>query len=112
MSEREVRDNPAEQRFEVLVDGEVAGFSKYQLFGADVAVTHTEIDDRFEGQGLGSALVRGLLDALRERDAGAAVLPVRQGLHPAPPGVRRPGARGQAREVRAPGLTGPSQFAG
>jgi uncharacterized protein len=73
MSEREVRDDPADQRFEVLVDGEVAGFSKYQLFGADYAFTHTEIDPRFEGQGLGSALVKGLLDAMRER--GAQVLP-------------------------------------
>jgi predicted GNAT family acetyltransferase len=73
MSEREVRDNPAEQRFEILVDGTVAGFSKYQLFGADVAFTHTEIDPAYEGQGLGSALVRGLLDEMRER--GAQVLP-------------------------------------
>ena len=73
MSEREVRDNPGEQRFEVLVDGTVAGFSKYQLFGADYAFTHTEIDERYEGQGLGSALVRGLLDAMRER--GVQVLP-------------------------------------
>jgi uncharacterized protein len=73
MSEREVRDNPAEQRFEVLVDGEVAGFSKYQLMGADYAFTHTEVDDRYEGQGLGSALVRGLLDDMRER--GTQVLP-------------------------------------
>jgi predicted GNAT family acetyltransferase len=73
MSEREVRENAADQRFEILLDGEVAGFSRYQLFGADYAFTHTEIDERFEGQGLGSALVTGLLDAMRER--GAKVLP-------------------------------------
>ena len=73
MSEREVRDDPAEQRFEILVSGEPAGFSKYQLMGEDYAFTHTEIDERFEGQGLGSALVRGVLDEMRER--GARVLP-------------------------------------
>jgi predicted GNAT family acetyltransferase len=73
MSGREVRDNPAEQRFEVLVDGRVAGFARYQLMGEDYAFTHTEIDDAYEGQGLGSALVRGLLETTRDR--GAAVLP-------------------------------------
>jgi predicted GNAT family acetyltransferase len=38
-----------------------------------VAFIHTEIDSRFEGQGLGSALVAGVLD--EARSAGVAVLP-------------------------------------
>ena len=73
MTERVVRDNEAGQRFEIWVDGELAGFSRYQPQGPGYALTHTEIDDRFEGQGLGSALVRSVLDTLRE--AGAKVLP-------------------------------------
>jgi predicted GNAT family acetyltransferase len=73
MSERVVRDNEAEQRFEIWSDGQLAGFARYQPMGADYAFTHTEIDDRFEGQGLGSVLVRSVLDTMRE--AGAHVLP-------------------------------------
>jgi hypothetical protein len=35
---------------------------------------HTEIDPSFEGQGIGSALVRGALDV--ERAAGTAIVPL------------------------------------
>jgi uncharacterized protein len=73
MSDQAVRDNPAEQRYEIWVDGEPAGFARYQRMGDDLALTHTEIDVRFEGQGLGSALARSILDSLRE--AGTKVLP-------------------------------------
>jgi predicted GNAT family acetyltransferase len=73
MTERVVRDDDAGQRFEILVDGELAGFARYQRQGEAYAFTHTEIDDRFEGQGLGSALVRSVLETARE--AGAPVLP-------------------------------------
>jgi predicted GNAT family acetyltransferase len=73
MSDQAVRDNAEAQHFEILVDGEPAGFAKYQWFGDELAITHTEIDDRFEGQGLGSALARSVLDSLRE--AGTKVLP-------------------------------------
>lgn len=73
MSERVVRDNEAEQRFEIWVDGELAGFARYQPQGAAYGFTHTEIDDRYEGQGLGSALVRSMLDTVRE--GGAQVFP-------------------------------------
>jgi len=38
-----------------------------------IVFTHTEIDDAFEGQGLGSTLVRAALDAARTR--GLAVRP-------------------------------------
>lgn len=60
-------------RFEVLVDGEAAGFVAYRRNGSTISFTHTEIDERFEGRGLGSVLVRGALDAARAE--GAAVLP-------------------------------------
>ena len=73
MSERVVRDNEAGQRFEIWVDGELAGFARYQPQGSDYAFTHTEIDDRFEGQGLASTLARSVLDTMRE--AGAHILP-------------------------------------
>ncbi len=68
-----VVDNPESSRFEVLVDGEVAGFAEYRRTRASVAFTHTVVQPRFEGRGLGSVLARGALDATRE--AGAPVLP-------------------------------------
>ncbi|HEX7186758.1 MAG TPA: GNAT family N-acetyltransferase [Actinomycetes bacterium] len=69
----EVRDAPARHRFEILVDGQVAGFARYQLEGGSVAFVHTEVDDAYEGKGLGSLLVRAALQQVAER--GAAVLP-------------------------------------
>ena len=68
-----VTDNADEQRYEVLVDGEAAGFAQYRLRPGALAFTHTEVEDRFEGQGLGGRLVAFALDDARER--GLAVLP-------------------------------------
>jgi predicted GNAT family acetyltransferase len=68
-----VVDNPAASRYQILVDGEVAGFADYQRRGSTISFTHTVIDPSFEGRGLGSILARSALDAAR--DAGMAVLP-------------------------------------
>ena len=58
--------NASETRYEVSVDGEPAGFAAYTLEGDDVVVlTHTEVNDRLEGQGVGSALARAALDDIR-----------------------------------------------
>ena len=72
-TEPKVVDKPEASRFEVLVDGEVAGFAEYRRTKSSVAFTHTVIDPAFEGRGLGSVLARGALDATRE--AGVPVLP-------------------------------------
>ena len=63
----EVTDNPDKARFEIIVDGELAGFVLYHLRGNEIAFTHTETDDRFRGHGLGSRLVRASLDDARAR---------------------------------------------
>jgi uncharacterized protein len=65
--ELQVTDNPAESRFEIRADGELAGFVQYHLRGRQIAFIHTETDDRFRGHGLASQLVREALDAARER---------------------------------------------
>lgn len=72
-SEPQVADNPEASRFEITVDGALAGFAEYRLNGPGISFTHTEIDPAFGGRGLGSTLVKAALDAAR--DAGLSVLP-------------------------------------
>ena len=71
MSDVEVRDNPAENRYEAWLGDELAGVAVYGLSEHAIVFQHTEVDDRFEGHGVGSALARGALDDVRakgERD--------------------------------------------
>ncbi len=68
-----VRNEPEQSRYAVFLDDELAGFAAYQEGEGEVSLTHTEIDSRFEGKGLGSGLARGVLDDLRAREV--AVLP-------------------------------------
>ncbi|MFG1675881.1 GNAT family N-acetyltransferase [Micromonospora sp. NPDC049282] len=68
-----VEENPAKHRFEILVDDALAGFSAYLPRGEVLVFTHTEVDDRYQGQGVGGALIRGMLDQVRAR--GGRVVP-------------------------------------
>ena len=71
--DRTVEDNPERSRFELRVDGDLVGWSDYRAGGTSVIVAHTEIDERREGEGLGSELVRGVLDRIRA--SGKTVIP-------------------------------------
>jgi predicted GNAT family acetyltransferase len=68
-----IADSSEQERYEIRDDGEVAGFVQYEAKPGQIAFIHTEVDDRFEGQGLGSRLAAFALDDARER--GLAVLP-------------------------------------
>ena len=57
-----VTRNEDEHRWEARVDGELAGFAAYQLTDELVVFTHTEVDEAFEGRGVGSTLARHALD--------------------------------------------------
>jgi predicted GNAT family acetyltransferase len=70
----DVRDNPDRLRYEIRRDGELAGFAQYARRGGKIVFVHTEVDDRFEGEGLGSALAKGALDDARRR--GLPVVPI------------------------------------
>lgn len=65
MTDTRVVDNTQAGRFDILVDGQPAGFTEYRRSGSTISLTHTEIDPSFEGRGLGSVLVRDALDAAR-----------------------------------------------
>ncbi|PSJ40982.1 N-acetyltransferase [Sphingomonas deserti] len=61
-----VVDNPEQSRFELIVDG-ITAFAGYRLEGGRIAFTHTEVPPELEGQGVGSALIKGALDEVRTR---------------------------------------------
>lgn len=62
-----VSDDRERSRFEAVDEsGVVAGFAAYRRERDRVVFTHTEVDDAFEGRGVGSVLVRAALDAVRE----------------------------------------------
>ena len=69
-----VRDDAGQHRYEIVVDDVVAGVAEYHDHAGRRTFTHTEIDAAYEGQGLGSQLVRGALDGARAR--GLEVVPV------------------------------------
>jgi predicted GNAT family acetyltransferase len=59
-----IRDNQALHRFELDVGGHTA-VAHYQIDGGVITFTHTEVPPELGGQGVGSRLVRGALDAVR-----------------------------------------------
>jgi uncharacterized protein len=68
-----VIDNPDLHRYEIRVSDELAGFLQYRRRPGLIAFVPTEIDQRFEGQGLGSQLIAAALDGARSE--AIAVLP-------------------------------------
>jgi predicted GNAT family acetyltransferase len=76
----EINDNPSRDRYEAIVTetetetapgGTVAGFIEYSVQDGRVVLPHTEVDPAFEGQGIGSALVRAALDDVRRQGRNA-----------------------------------------
>jgi predicted GNAT family acetyltransferase len=68
-----VVDVPEKGRFEVRIGDRVVGLASYHVDGATMTLPHTEVDPGVGGQGIGTTLVAGVLDAARER--GLHVLP-------------------------------------
>ena len=68
MSNPTVVNNSEASRYEISVDGVLAGFADYVDEGEVLVMTHTEVFDDFEGQGLAAILVTGVLDDVRAND--------------------------------------------
>ena len=62
-----VKENEERQRYEIYV----AGHTEYRPVGHARLLPHTEINERYEGQGLGSQLIQFALDDLRTRGLNA-----------------------------------------
>ncbi len=59
----EFTNDEAARRWEARLDGELAGYAEYRLGRSRVVFTHTVVDERFEGRGIGSGLAKKALDA-------------------------------------------------
>lgn len=70
----EITDNAGKSRYEIRLDGELAGFAEYERGEGAVIFTHTEVDSAFEGKGVGGSLARGALDDVRAK--GLSVVPL------------------------------------
>lgn len=68
-----VQHNEAASRFEIHVDGELAGFADYERRGDVWEIPYTRIFDRFGGRGLGHELVVATLSSIAEQ--GGRVIP-------------------------------------
>jgi predicted GNAT family acetyltransferase len=69
----DVRNNEAENRFEVELNGQLAQ-TKYIRRGQKILFTHTEVPPALEGQGVGNALARASLDYAKRE--GLRVVPL------------------------------------
>ena len=55
-------------RFDIYVDGELAGFADYKLKNGTIIFPHTEIDPKFGGKGLGTTLVEFALNDIAQEN--------------------------------------------
>jgi len=74
MSEVTITDAPEIHHYELTVDGEPAGFINYRDHGERRVLLHTEVDEAYTGQGLGTRLITGALDHIRAGGLRAVTL--------------------------------------
>ena len=70
----DVVDHPLGGHIDAVIDGATAGSAFYRIVEGRVVVTHTEVKDEYEGQGVGTAIARTLLDQIRAN--GQQIVPL------------------------------------
>ena len=68
----DVVNNPAQHRYEIVVDGYLAA-TYYKLSDGVITFIHTEVPKELSGKGVGSQLIKGALDQVRAE--GLKVIP-------------------------------------
>jgi NAD+ kinase len=68
-----VVDSFEQNRYEIILGGELAGMLHYRRTGNHVNLMHTEIDQAFEGRGLASRLAAGALTDARARSTPVVI---------------------------------------
>lgn len=69
----DLRDNTERHRYELEIDGHVA-YIVYRRHDGTITLVHTEVPKELGGRGVGSTLVRQVLEAVRA--AGLKVVPL------------------------------------
>jgi len=69
----QIVDSPSESRYEISVDGALAGYLTYERQGATTVLEHTKVFSEYGGRGLAGRLVSYALDDIRA--SGASVDP-------------------------------------
>lgn len=67
ITERAVRDNVEQHRYEILIGGELAGYLSYRTSDERMLITSTQVFPEHRGHGLAGELVRHALDDVRRR---------------------------------------------
>lgn len=75
MNDIDVIQNEDESRFEAFAAGQLLGYIDYTIDGNVMDMPHTLVFPEYEGQGVGTALVRQSLDLVREIDSELRVIP-------------------------------------
>lgn len=76
MADIQITNNADKHRYEAFIGNELAGYCEYNLLTDAIMFTHTEVLEAFEGQGVGSAIAKHVLDTARSE--GKHVIPVCQ----------------------------------
>jgi predicted GNAT family acetyltransferase len=63
-----VRDNRAELRYELDLDGRVIGEIRYRVHPGAVALVHTDVEPAYQGHGYATRLIEAALEDLRRRE--------------------------------------------
>lgn len=69
-----VSRNDSAERYEIIVGGEVAGFTSFQESETHIALTHTQVGDGYQGQGLASQLAAAVIADAVSR--GRVIIPL------------------------------------
>ena len=69
----DVRDNTAQSRFEMDVEGQLA-LADYRRSGGKLVITHVETPPALQGRGVAAQLMAGVVDAARAE--GAKIVPI------------------------------------
>ena len=64
MNEYFVTNNEEKNRYEMAVNGQIA-YLEYIPAGQNIVLSHTEVPEGLEGQGIGSQLVKQVLETIK-----------------------------------------------
>ncbi|WP_457584863.1 GNAT family N-acetyltransferase [Ensifer canadensis] len=69
--EFQVKDNQAQQRFELTIAGGALAVAYYRIENGSIVLVHTEVPYEFSGAGIATKLADGVFALVRQRGARA-----------------------------------------